>query len=783
MNAPMDMNAPTDVMDMPPEEFQAQEDADAAERARAAADERLISAIRNFEQNAIGAETDDLMTERAAMIDYYMGEKFGDEIAGRSEYVSRDVYDTIEWIKPSLMRIFAGGERVCEFSPQNENDVEGAKQESEFVDYVVQRKNPWFMLAHEWISDCLMTRNAYALGYWDKYETPAIENYRGVTDDQMVMIAMDEEVTIIAHSSYVARMPLDPMVLMQMMSMGLPPPMVTLHDIEVRRRREYGCAKIAILAPEQCLVAKDAKGMSVRSSSFFEYWEDVTISELRADGYDVPDNISDSQGGSVPLSEVEFARDKASDIPNIGVANDNQSGEPSMRKVRKRLVWMRHDYDGDGWAEMRAICAVGDNILHNKEVASIPIACIVPNPLPHRHMGLTIYDAIFDLQEIKSSMLREIFNNVHLSNNGRFGVDKKLVNLDDMAVSRPGGIVRTQGSPHSSIMPFTHPQTAAQGIAVVEYLDGIRQDRGGAMSPMAGADINSIMAQPGTVAQLTTAASQKIELIARVIGEGVKELFSIVHEITLTNATMQEKVRLSGKWVTVDPRTWKRRTDMTLSVGFGLGNRAQQAAAAQALLGLQKEAIGVGMTTPSKVYAGLSEFVKALGYPTAEQFFVEPPADATFPPKADPLVEATKIKEQGDALIQVMKSNTAMAVEEMKQGAENTRSYFETMIKAQNEAQERFVRLISEATERMQEMRLAHAQEKAPVLNVDLGAISESIKNAQESTSRTGEGAAAALKGVSDAAEKLSSAAEKLAKRKKKITAPSGKVYKVEDDD
>lgn len=47
--------------------------------------------------------------ERAQALDYYMGRPFGDELEGRSDAVTRDVLETVEWILPSLMRIFAGG--------------------------------------------------------------------------------------------------------------------------------------------------------------------------------------------------------------------------------------------------------------------------------------------------------------------------------------------------------------------------------------------------------------------------------------------------------------------------------------------------------------------------------------------------------------------------------------------------------------------------------------------------------------------------------------------------
>jgi hypothetical protein len=483
---------------------------------------------------------------------------------------------------------------------------------------------------------------------------------------------------------------------------------VTLHDVDVRRSKPYGCAKIEILPPERCIVSKDASGMSVRQSDFFEFWEEKTISALREDGFDVADDIAD--GGHVMEGVVDEARDEKFEAYKMG--GDGMVSDPSMRKVKARSVWIRTDYDGDGIAELRYCVVVGDTILLNKEVESIPVASIVPYPMPHRHIGLSLFDVLEDLQLIKSAMMRQVIDNTYLANNGRTAVDKNLVNLDDMTVSRPGGIVRVDGPPAAALMPFTHPATALQGIEVLGYLDGIRQDRGGVSKPYAGADLDSIKAQPGTIAQLVSAASQKIEQVARIFGEGVKELFQIVHEVTLQNPTVIEKVELRGKWVPIDPRTWKKRSDMTLNVGLGVTNRQQQVASIGMLLGLQEKALNVGLTDLSKIYAGLEQYVKALGFASASQFFSEPRPGA-MPQSQPPVqVQVAQINAQAKMVAEQMKAQADLLIANMDSQAQAQRAYFEEQMKLLNDREERMVRMFSEATDRAQELRLAHAEMK-----------------------------------------------------------------------
>jgi hypothetical protein len=666
------------------------------------AENDLLSAIQEREASSYGTDMDPSSVDRATAIKYYLGEPFGNEIEGRSQVVSRDVSDTIEWIKPSLLRIFAGGDQICKFDPIGQEDVESAQQESDYVDFVVQKKNPWFMLAYEWFTDALMTRNAYAMAYWEEKAEPVIERYAGLTDDQLALIGMDAEVQIIAHKAYVA-----PVLVPGPMGPQQVPMM--LHDVDVRRTKNYGCVKIDVLPPERCLVASESRSVCIRNSPFFEYWEYKTISQLRADGFDVSDDLSDSGGEGLERTLIDQSRDVTAGTVLLG--EQATRTDPAMRRVKVRMIWIRHDYNGDGISEHRYCVVVGDTFLVNQEVAEIPVACIVPTPMPHRHIGLSIHDAVQDLQLIKSAMLRAVIDNQYLANNGRTGVDKNKVNLDDMMVSRPGGVVRVDGPPSDALLPFTHPQTAAQGIEVMNYLDSIRQYRTGTQQPFLGPDSIDSQAMPGTVDQLTAAASQRVELIARVLAEGVKDLIQIVHEITLTNATVADKVQLRGKWVTVDPRQWKKRSDMTLTVGFGVSNQRRHIASLQQMLVYAEKALPFGLTDLRKIYNMLAELTKAMGFPGADRFWTEPKEGQELPqPPPDPRIEVAKINQQGALLVQELKNHTTETITQLKAEAEAAKTFFQEQQENARAAHDGFLRAMSEATERLHEERMAGAK-------------------------------------------------------------------------
>src|SRR5690606_15341806 len=198
----------------------------------------LLSAINKAEAASYGSDNNgELSAIRARSIEDYLGEKYGDEVEGQSQVVSRDVFDTIETIKPSLLRIFTGGDRVCKFEPVGPEDEEQAEQETDYINYVIQEKNDWFRIFYEWSSDALLTKNAYAMAYFDKSVEVESERYNGLTDEELTMLLQDQEVELVAHTSYpdltggIAPMPMNPMA-QAVGSIG-----AMLHDVEVKRTK------------------------------------------------------------------------------------------------------------------------------------------------------------------------------------------------------------------------------------------------------------------------------------------------------------------------------------------------------------------------------------------------------------------------------------------------------------------------------------------------------------------------------------------------------------------
>jgi hypothetical protein len=285
--------------------------------------------------------------------------------------------------------------------------------------------------------------------------------------------------------------------------------------------------------------------------------------------------------------------------------------------------------------------------------------------MPHRHIGRSYADLTMDIQLIKSTLIRGQLDNMYLANNGRYAISDR-VNLDDMLTSRPGGIVRVEGDPGSGIMPLSHPPLPASSFGMVEYMDSMKEKRTGITAYNQGLDSNSLNKTATGVAQIMNASQQRIELVARTFAEtGVKELFKLVHHLVRTTLTKPDIIRLRNKWVEVDPREWKARKDLSISVGLGAGNKDQQLVHLTSILQMQKEAIAVGLTNPEKIYNALAKLTQNAGFKNPEEFWVNPANTPEQEGQQDKPSEA-EIMVQGQLQIEQQKAQAQLQQEQVR---------------------------------------------------------------------------------------------------------------------
>ena len=634
--------------------------------------EEIVAKIENEESIAYGINDSQLSEERAQAIQYYLGEPMGNEVEGRSQVVSYDTQDTIESALPQLLKVYVSGDEIVRFEPKNPEDQESADQETDYVNHVVLEKNNGFEVFYVWFKDALLSKNGYVKAYYEEEDDVDEESYEGLTDAQLDMLAQDDNVEILEHTSYpdpsVTPMPMTPPMMTQdpeikpldgkgveidmEMQQAFMQPM--LHDVKIRITETNGHIKIKNVAPESIMVSVDCNGTNLNSARFVQHRELMCPEEI-AEQFDMK------------VEEVEQIMADTQDAFELESNARDIYQEQYDRAVDTTDILVKDTYYRVGDERMRYV-VIGNTIIYEEECDHVPFACISPMLMPHRHIGRSYADLTKDIQMVKSTLIRGQLDNMYLSNNGRYAISDR-VNLDDMLTSRPGGIVRVQGEPGSSIMPLQHAPFPASSFQMVEYMDNMKEKRTGITAYNQGLDSNSLNKTATGVQQIMNASQQRLELVARTFAEtGVKDLFLLVHKMVRQNLTKPDIVRIRNKWVNIDPRSWKNRKDLSISVGLGAGNKDQQLMHLNNILQMQKEALQVGLTDPGKIYNALSKLTQNAGFKNPDEFWNDPANNPQAGQQQQPDPQQQLI--QGQLQIEQMKAQADMQLEAQKNDAD-----------------------------------------------------------------------------------------------------------------
>lgn len=572
--------------------------------------DKLLAEAQRRVAAADGGSTSTLATQRQTAEKYYRGDPFGNEVTGRSQVVSRDVAQYVDSQMPSLMRVFASGDEVVVFEPTQQQDEDAARQATDYCNWVWQQ-NDGFLRFHAWFKDGLLYKLGTVKIWWDDSPTITRETYRGLTDQELQALEGDEDIEVgeVETRQEVVAGP-DGM-----------PAMVSLHDVEVVKTDKSGRVRVANVPPEEFLFGKRTKDDS--ASDIFAHVTKKKRADLIADGF--PADVVNRIGGGGETS----GDNDAAKIIRFRDVDDGNAIDAEDDDVEVAECYFRAALEDDQPSRMWQVTYAGSELLQCEEVDDHPFACLTPIPMSHRLVGLSTADQTMDIQMQKSSIIRQILDNLYLQNAPQIGAVEGQANLDDLLTRRPGGIVRLK-SP-TAIVPIPTTPLGQEPYQMIEYLDTQGESRTGATRYNQGLDANTLNKTAQGINMIQNAAAQRLELIARVYAEtGVKRAFRRILSLVQRHETKEKVIRLRGQWVTMDPRSWSNSMDMSVTVGLGNGNKDQVVAHLMALLQMDTTIVqmqgGVNgpLVTADNIYAKLKKMCEAVGLRSVEAYYSDP---------------------------------------------------------------------------------------------------------------------------------------------------------------
>ena len=593
---------------------------------------------------------DQIDEERADATDYYLGNSPSGQSSMQSEFVSTDVRDSVLFMLPSIMRTFFGTSKVVEFIPNGPEDIEVAKQQTNYINYIIQQKNPGFKVMYDVFKDALVRKAGYVKAYWDDTISSSTHEYSNISPEAYQALMLDPDVEMVEEKVEMQSMT----VMDQMTGEEIVQETPASYDVTIRRVKAKDQVCIEAIPTEEVLISRHARDL--HSSPYVAHRMVKTISDLVAMGYDKEQMEQFAGSGNAvdeDSYELEQARNPYADFTGVDRADNNS----------KNVLYVEHyvfyDLDGDGIDERIRVCTVGNglNIVNTIPWDDLPITLFCPDPEPHTSIGSCPADYLMPIQAAKSQIMRDTLDSLGHAIFPRMGIVEGQVNIDDVLNTDIGQPIRMRAP--GMVQPFTVPFVGKEAFPVLSYLDEAKENRTGVSKASAGLNADALQSSTASAVSATMSGAQgRVELICRHFADGMKDLFKLVNSLVIKHQESQDVMRLNNEFIPVDPRYWDSDKDMVVNVAISKSSDEEKFQVLTSLAQKQEQIMQtLGPQNPLvdlQQYANtLTKMIEMAGFKDAKTFIntdVPPmppqPPEEQKPDPAEMLAQAEAMKAQ-----------------------------------------------------------------------------------------------------------------------------------------
>ena len=635
-------------------------------------EEEIKNLLQDNIDDAYSFVESDVNADRKRAMEYYLRQPYGNEVTGKSSVVTGEVAESIDGALPQLMKVFTQNTDVVEFTPQNDGDATVAENVTQYINHIFNKDNAGAIIMHNWFFDALTQKTGIVKAYWNDEKDVNEETYKGLSQDELTELTQDDTVEII--SQEVIEIPLDTVDNKAQMTnevgslhQDIPEP-IYVYNVKLRTTLNNSRVKIENVPPADFMIDRHADNIS--DARFVAQRKMLTRAELVAMGYDqsIVDDLSTD--GDIQLDSFN---------PITGFNNVEANNTDKTQDLIATYECYLDIGEEDGLAKKHRVCYASNTILSDEEIDYVPFYSLCPFPIPHAFYGQSMADRTMELQFIKSTITRQMLDNLYLTNNSRVGIVEGQCNIDDVLNSTAGGVIRMKNP--NAIVPLTVQSSANQSFPFLEYLDQVQAKRTGVSDMMNGLDPNVLQNVSATaVAAMTQQSQGKLELMARVFADtGVKNLMQGLLHLVCKYQDEPRAMAINGKPMNIDPREWTNLYNVNINVGLGNGRPDEKIAMLNMVMAKQEMILQqYGMSNPLvnlKQYRDtLAKFINASGYRDDSQFMNEisdeelaqiQQQDAQAD-KTPPEVQAAQAIAKAETDKAQMKSQTDMAAQQLK---------------------------------------------------------------------------------------------------------------------
>jgi hypothetical protein len=626
-------------------------------------DKELLTRVLPKAREATGWFDSKLSLERERVLQYYNGQLPRRASLGSSSFVSTDVYDAVEAVKSQLLEVFAGGDDIAKFEPDQDMDALQCEAATQYARYVIFQQNEGFGIFNDVIHDALMARIGVCKVWWEEKYDEEERSFEGLDLESVHALAMQSEVDDLEAE--------------------LDEEDGTFHGTFIVRV-DRSQVRIEQLPPEEFLVEpravkiKSAGYLAHRSLQTKAYLKEV----LKFDPKKV-DKVHYDDGRGLDLSPEVLARN----APTETVQTLDNPIQGDMEKVMLYESYVKMVlYKGKGSRWYR-IYHVDSELFEVDEVDRPPFVIYVPLPVPHLVFGNNFAARIIPFQNANTVLTRAILDHAAMTVNPRWQVvNGGLLNPREMLDNRMGGIVNVRRP--DTVAALQVPNLNPFVFQLMEGLEQRMEQTTGVSQLSQGLNKDAISKQNsrGTLQDMVNLSTQRQKIAARNFAYGFfTELMMEVIRLVILNEKRKKKIEVAGNDITVDPQSWTERTVCTVAMHLGYGERDE--AVQKHLTFYQQLAQDPAMQpsfTAQNRYNLIVDTAKMAGIYGVSRY-ITPPTQVQ-PPKPDPLkMGELQVKlmdaqsRQTTAQSTVSKNQRMAAYEEGKLALEQAKLHFEAM--------------------------------------------------------------------------------------------------------
>lgn len=658
----------------------------------------LVTLLEEHNKRSIGYLSDQVSVDQDENLDRYLGKPYGDEEEGRSNAMSMDVAEVVDWALPDMLEPFISGDRIVEFEPSTQEDEKWCDQAADLANFVFWRDNNGVLVLHDAVKTALIQKIGIIKTVWKEERKSERQTMTGLARPNVEELQSDADLKI----EKVEFELVGP-------TFNIAPEAQAAFDdgkvytVTVTRTFKKGCTKLYSVPPEEFKVS--ARSSDLESAEYCCHEVERRRSQIIAMGFKAEDVLA---AAANEKDEQSRTLTRFSDETKQESATRNKLSE----SVLLREEYLRADLDDEG-EKVWQVFRIGKTILGKEEVEEHPFDAWSPDRIPNKLIGLALADKVKETQAVKTALTRNMLDNVYFANNPRTEVPDSAVGeftLSDLLDVRIGGLIRTKSA--NQLKSIEVPDRSTTALNAILYMDGVREQQSGITRNGTAVQTEALDPKSAYQARKEDRNEQvRKRLMVRMLAETL--LVSVFRKILRNIVRYQDaprSIKLRGSWVTMDPRGWNADLKARAAVGLGHTNKDEELAAAMTVGQLQMTGKEMGLVEPKHLYATAERVIKAVGWNFTSKYFTDP----TSPEGQQAMANASQkpedpkmIAAQGRMQLDQQKAQHAAQVKE----AEMQGRMREAEIKAENDKQ--IAGLKAENERQISQMRIEAERQQA----------------------------------------------------------------------